>query len=112
MSDDLDNKLSADYDPSTGSNKATGDVGEYYINASKVDQGLLGPDDRSRTVCPQVVVHESQAKTKGLLSKAKGTFVKYRNLETLAEEAKAGRKLVIGGPFNNAQAAFVPREAA
>lgn len=83
----------------------------YWCNASSVDQGLLGPDDRSRVVPPKAYVHGSQARVPGLLTRATGTFVKVRNTGRLEElqKQRRGQITIIGGPLNNVKGAFVPR---
>lgn len=80
----------------------------YWVNISPVDQGLLGPDDCSRVVPPFSYVHGTQAKIPGLLTRAKGCFIKVK-VEKLRELSNMDKSLlIIGGPLNNAKGTYLP----
>ncbi len=78
---------------------------QYFLNATKVDQSVIGPDGSSRCVPPQSYIHRSQFGNPGLPEKCQkvGIFVGVRNLDHIRLSGSRDRKLIIGGELNNAK---------
>ena len=98
---------------STSNPKAKATVGQrapvqYFINSTKVDQAVLGPDGASRAIPPASYVHRSQFGNPTLPDKCvkKGLFVGVRNEKSIVTAGTLHRKLIVGGPLNNARGEY------
>ncbi len=78
---------------------------QYFMNATKVDQSVIGPDGHSRCCPPKSYIHRSQFGHAGLPEKCAkvGIFVGVRNLESIKLAGSRDRKLIVGGELNNAK---------
>ncbi len=78
---------------------------QYFMNATQVDQSVIGPDGSSRVCPPKSYIHRSQFGNPGLPEKCQrvGIFVGVRNLDSIALAGSRDRKLIVGGELNNAK---------
>ena len=78
---------------------------QYFLNATKVDQAVLGVDGSSRLVPPMCYVHISQFGNPMLPLKCQrvGIFVGVRDSAKVKIAGDRDKKLVVGGPHNNAR---------